>query len=971
MLETKITQEFVFDLQQAIGGQVKADLLTRQLYSTDASCYRIVPAGVLIPRDVDEVIAAIEIAAQHQASIVSRGAGTSLSGQTIGPGLIIDHSRYLDRILEINPEGRYVKAEAGLVLGRLNAILAPHALMVGPDPASSAMATLGGITGNNSTGMHSVKYGMIVNHIREVEVILADGSRVTFGPRTPAEVETLARKSTLEGKLYREIPQLVEQYQADIATRYPQTWRNVAGYNLNYLLADQEAGRPFNLAPLIVGSEGTLANIVNVTLNLVTRPRFTRLLVLQFADLHTTLETVPAILEHRPAAVELIDRFFIHLTRSNAEFGRRLNRFVEGDPRTVLIIELADDDQAAMAAQADALEKDLRHHGYQERIIHCVTNEEINNVWTVRKAGSGLLMGRRGDAKPWGFADDATVPIDQLPSYAAAIEETCREAGTEAAFFAHVSAGCLHINPVVNLKTPDGLALMQTICTSFAQIAIAHHGTTTGEHGEGLARSHFNEQLYGPRLHQAFRQVKGLFDPHNLMNPGKIVDAPAPWTPELLRFYPAYQTPYAPAETYLDFSSDGGFAGLVEMCYGQSDCRRLAGGTMCPSFRATRDEAHTTRGRANALRAAMTGQLGQEGMTSKELYDVMDLCMECKACKQECPSLVDMAKLKYEFLAHYTDKHGVPLRSWLFGHVALLNQIGSMVPWLTNWVYQNSLIHWALDRFIGIDKRRSLPLLDRQTFQKWFYRRSTAPPAPRGPVVLWDDTYLTYNNPEIGQAAVKVLEAAGFEVKLIDRRKCCGRPMISKGLLKDARENAAHNVALLAPYVAQGIPIVGVEPSCVATFRDEYPDLLRSEDARLVAQHSFFIEEFLSVLAEKGALNLPFAASTESRHILVHGHCYQKAQTGTASMLKMLQQIPNSTVEEIPSGCCGMAGSFGYEKEHFDVSQAVGEDVLLPAVRSALPETIIAAAGMSCRHQILEGTGRRALHPIQVLAEAL
>jgi Fe-S oxidoreductase/FAD/FMN-containing dehydrogenase len=844
--------------------------------------------------------------------------------------------------------------------------------MIGPDPASAAMATLGGITGNNSTGMHSVKYGMIADHVREIEVILADGSRATFGPCTLPEVETLAKQSSLEGRLYREIPKLVAQYRDDIASRYPQTWRNVAGYNLNYLLAGQRAGKPFNLAPLIIGSEGTLASIVNVTLNTVPRPRYTRLMVLQFADLQTTLETVPVILKEKPAAIELIDRFFIHLTRAHAEYGPRLERFIQGDPRAVLVVELANDDTSAMAAQSAALEKRLRRHGYQERVVHCTTAEEISNVWIVRKAGGGLLMGQRGDAKPWAFADDATVPIEQLPSYAEAIEQACREAGTEAAFFAHVSAGCLHINPVVNLKTPEGLALMQTICTSFAEIAMAHNGTTTGEHGEGMARSYFNEQLYGPRLHQAFREVKGLFDPHNLMNPGKIIDAPAPWTPELLRFNPDYCTPYAPTETYLDFSADGGFTGLVEMCYGQADCRRrIGGGAMCPSFRATRDEAHSTRGRANALRTAMTGQLGPDGMTSKELYEVLDLCLECKACKRECPSLVDMAKLKYEFLAQYMAKHGVPWRSWLFGHVAFFNRLGSIVPALTNWIYRNSLFRWGLERFIGIDRRHTMPLIAPRSFHKWFNSRPTPPPATRGPVILWDDTYLTYNEPEIGQAAVRILEAAGFAVKLLSKRKCCGRPMISKGLLKDARVNAAHNVALLAPFAAQGVPIVGIEPSCIATFRDEYPDLLRSEQARLVAKHSFFIEEFLVDLAEQGELNLKFATLEESRHILVHGHCYQKALTGTAPVLKMLKLLPQTTVEEIPSGCCGMAGSFGYEKEHYEVSKAVGEDVLLPAIRAASPDTIIAAAGTSCRHQIFEGTGRQALHPIIILADAL
>ncbi|MGA2261089.1 MAG: FAD-linked oxidase C-terminal domain-containing protein [Acidobacteriota bacterium] len=964
-------QEILRDLQKAIGGEVKFDLLTRNLYSTDASCYRMMPAGVVIPRTVDDVAATMEIASRHQVSVVPRGSGTSVSGQTVGPGLIIDHSRYVDRILQVNPEERWVKAQAGVVLDQLNSILQPHDLMVGPDPASSGMATLGGMTGNNSTGMHSIRHGMMADHVRELEVVLSDGSRANLGPRTPAEVEMLARQSTLEGLLYREIPKLVEQYHDDIATRYPHTWRNVAGYNLNYLLADRESGRPFNLATLIVGSEGTLANVVSVTLNIVPRPRCTRLLVLQYAELRAALQAVPVILEHRPAAVELMDRFMIRLTRCHAEYGGRLNRFVEGDPRVVLVVELADDDTSALAGQAHAIEETLRRHGYQGNTVNCTTADEISNVWTVRKASGGLLMGKRGDAKPWAFADDATVPIEQLPSYTAAIERACREAGTEVSFAAHVSAGCLHINPVVNLKTPEGLTLMRTICTSFAEIAIAHHGTTSGEHGEGLARSYFNEKLYGPRLHRAFGQVKQLFDPYNRLNPGKIIDAPAPWTPEILRFNPDYRTPYTLAKTHLDFSADGGFAGMVEMCYGQADCRRRIGGTMCPSFRVTRDESHSTRGRANALRAAMTGQLGPNGMTSRELYDVLDLCLECKACRRECSSLVDMAKLKYEFLAHYHTAHGVPVRSRLFGHITLLNRLGSVVPSLTNRIFQNELFRRALERLLGISCRHSLPPLAAHSFRKWFANRPTPPAATRGPVILWDDTYVSYNEPDMGQATVRVLEAAGFEVRLIAKRKCCGRPMISKGLLTEARRNAAHNVALLAPFAAQGISIVGIEPSCIATFRDEYPDLLRSREARLVAEHSFFIEEFLADLAARDELDLAFATPGELRHILVHGHCYQKAITGTAPVLKMLSLLPNTAVEEIPSGCCGMAGSFGYEKEHYELSRAVGEEILLPAVRAAAPDTIIAASGTSCRHQILEGTGRKALHPIVGLAEAL
>ena len=451
---------------------------------------------------------------------------------------------------------------------------------------------------------------------------------------------------------------------------------------------------------------------------------------------------------------------------------------------------------------------------------------------------------------------------------------------------------------------------MQTICSRFAEVAIAHKGTTTGEHGEGIAHSVFNEQLYGPELHQAFREVKGLFDPQNLLNPGKIIDAPAPWTPELLMYNPDYKTPLAFEETYLDFSTDGGFAGMVEMCYGQGACRRRTEGTtMCPSFRATRDEAHSTRGRANALRLAMTGQSGPDGMTSKELHEVLDLCLECKACQRECPSLVDMAKLKYEFLAQYMDVHGVPLRSRLFANIAAVNKLGSKVPRLANWGFENKLVRRVLDRTLGIDERRAMPPIAETTFQAWFEQRPRAATATRGTVILWDDTYLTYNDLEIGQAAVQVLAALGYEVKLLAERKCCGRPMISKGLLKEARKNAAYNVALLARLAAEGVPIIGVEPSCIAAFKDEYPDLLRSDEARLVAEHSFFIEEFLAKLAAEEDLSGYFSVPHEPRKILVHGHCYQKALMETDPILTLLRVLPETTVEEIPSGCCGMAGS--------------------------------------------------------------
>jgi Fe-S oxidoreductase/FAD/FMN-containing dehydrogenase len=855
-------------------------------------------------------------------------------------------------------------------LDLLNHSLRPYGLMVGPDPASSAAATLGGMTGNNSTGAHSIVYGMMADHVTEVDVVLADGSQVRFSPKTPEEVATLADSDTLEGRLYHDIPALVHDYQTDISTRYPKTWRNVAGYNLHRIAGMLTRGESFNLAPLIVGSEGTLGVITAVKGRLVERPKMTCLTLLHYDDLRAALSDVPYILEHRPTAVELVDRYFNHLTRQSPEYGARLT-FIDGDPRAVLIVEFAGSAESELTERVDKLEAAMRSRGFGGSIVRQTRPEQVANVWAVRKAGLGLLMSMRGDAKPLAFVDDATVPVNTLADYALEVERVCVEAGTAAAFYAHASAGCLHINPLINLKTGEGLHQMQRISEAVAELAIRYGGTTTGEHGEGMARSYYNEKLYGARLHQAFRQVKGLFDAGNLFNPGKIIDAPAPWQRDILRLSPDYRTPFALNETLLDFSADGDFGGLVEMCNGQGTCRKRDVGVMCPSFMATRDEAHSTRGRANALRAAMTGKLGADGLASKALYDVLDLCLECKACKRECPSLVDMAKLKYEFLAHYQSVHGMPLRSRMFAHIATLNRVGSIFPTLTNWSFRNPVIRAMLDQWIGIDRRRTLPAIAPITFQRWFKNREKPPASKRGIVILWDDTYLSYNEPEIGQATVQVLEAAGFEVRLIEGRRCCGRPMISKGLLKEACAHAAHNVELLAPFAAKGMPIVGVEPSCVAAFRDEYPDLLRTDDAKLVAQRTFFVEEFLANLAEKEGLELPFSEAEAKENILIHGHCYQKALIGTGVLNKVLTKLPNATIEEIQSGCCGMAGSFGYEREHYAVSMACGEDRLLPAVRAADVTTTIVASGTSCRHQIVDGIGRTAIHPMVALARKL
>jgi len=951
-------------IEQSIAGDVHFDQLTRQLYSTDASNYRSVPAGVVIPRHPDDIAAVTEIINRDGGSLVPRGGGSSVSGQSIGPGIILDYSRYLNHILEINREERWVRVEAGTVLDRLNAALQPDGLMVGPDPSSAVVATLGGMTANNTTGSHSIKYGMMVNHVREVDVILSDGSRVCFGPKTAAEVEILAKKASLEGQLYREIPQLVARYQADIATGYPRTWRNVAGYTLNYLLADQEAGRPFNLAPLIVGSEGTLANIISVTVGLVPRPGQTRLMILHFDDLRPAMEEVPFILEGGPSAVELTDRTIIRLARNHPQFAHRLNRFVEGDPEAILIVEFAGDEASWLAAQADSLEKRLRQHGYKLPIIHCVTPDDIDNVWLVRKESNGLLSSKPGDVKRPPFVDDPAVPVEELPDYVMEIEQACRDVGTEINFNSHASAGCLHMNPALNLKTAEGLGRMETISKMVMKIAIAHHGTTTGEHGDGLARSYYIEQLYGPHLHQAFREVKGLFDPHNVLNPGKIIDGPAPWEPDLLRFNPSYKTPHAPQNTLLNFDRYGGFAGLVEMCNGQGMCRTLGAGAMCPSFKATAQEMHSTRGRANALRAAISGQLTFD---DPGVYHTLDLCVSCKACKSECSASVDMAKLKAEYLHQFYQTHRLPLRSRFFSYFGDLSRLagGPLAP-LSNLVVQNSLARAVMNRLLKLAPARPFPTFARQTFDAWYRAKKVT--AAANPVILIVDVTRNHNHPEIARAAFEVLQACGFAV-IVPGEHDFGRPAFSKGNLTLARRKALAALEILAPYAQQGIPIVGLEPSDISMLIEDNLSLLPNDErAKQVAGQALTFEEFMWRQMQAGNLTDKFKPQTGK--ILLHGHCHQKALIGTKYSEELLAFL-GYEVAEAGSGCCGMAGSFGYEAEHYDLSLQMGELTLFPAVRAQSEETLIVAAGVSCHEQIAHGAKREALHPAMVLFEAL
>src|SRR5215470_5773721 len=854
-------------LRRVVEGDVRFDAGSRLLYSTDASMYQVEPIGIVIPRHADDVQATLEVARKNQVALLPRGGGTSLTGQTVNRALVMDCSRYMHRVLEVNGEERWARVQPGLVQDELNHHVRPLGLLFGPDTSTSNRATLGGMMGNNSGGSHSIAYGLTVEHVIEMTALLADGTRVVFGETSPEDFEAKLRLPGPEGHIYREVAAIREKYADEIAARYPPHWRRVMGYNLNELLKPG----PLNMARLIVGSEGTLVTVLEAKVRLVPRPKRTALDVVHYRDVQEALESSASILETGPYAVELTDKMILDLARANLEYSARMG-FVQGDPGAIMIVEYAGDTEAEVKAKVEALEakRSRERWGYAAHLaLEPVAQQSI---WKVRKAGLGLILGLKGEKKPIAFVEDTAVDPRHLKDFVPRFRDIFARHDVDGAYYGHCSVGCLHIRPAINLKTPRGLEQVRAIADEIADLVMEFHGTISSEHGDGRARSPLLPRMFGPVMMEAFRRFKQAFDPENRMNPGNIVDSPA--ITQHLRYGAEYRT-WQPT-TLLDFSEQGGFAAAVEMCNGVGECRKTLEGTMCPSYMATRDEEHSTRARANALRAVLSGHLPPREFTGERLHEVMDLCLECKGCKAECPSNVDMAKMKYEFLHHYYREHGLPLRNRLFGHIGRLSWWGSRLAPLSNWIAASAPNRWLMEKVAGIDRRRPLPAFARETFTDWFDRRRPPASSPRGPVVLFHDTFVTYNSPEIGRAAVELLEAGGYRVELVDR-KCCGRPLISKGMLDEAREHARWNVERLHPFVARGVPIVGLEPSCLLTLRDEWVELLRTDAAQDVARGSFLLEEFLLRERARG-LELRFKAG--SRRALLHGHCHQKAMVG-------------------------------------------------------------------------------------------
>jgi FAD/FMN-containing dehydrogenase/Fe-S oxidoreductase len=952
-------------LRQAVRGEVRFDDVSRKLYSTDASIYRIQPLGV-VARSVEDLAAIVSICGEMHVPITARGGGTSLSGQSIGPGVVVDCSKYLNRLLDLDVAHRTARVQPGIVLDHLNRAAGKHGLQFGPEVATSSRANLGGMIGNNSAGARSIVYGKTSDHVQRLQVVLADGSRADFGPISERDWERRAEGKSLEAGIYRGVRQIVRNNEVEIQKRFPKILRRVSGYNLDYLSAvngQTSVAKESGLHSLIIGSEGTLGLIAEAELKLIPKPKYRGLLVPHFTSLAAAMDALAACLELQPSAVELLDKMLIDLARDNLTTQRQMAAVI-GRPAALLMVEFSGDEQAEIADRIEKLKQRLGEVAGVTALVPAIDPDIRDPLWNLRRAAMPLLYGMHGDRKPVTFVEDCAVSPDRLPEFVARFRELLRSNDTDGAFYGHASVGCLHIRPVLNLKDQREVWLMRRIAEQVTDLVLEFGGSFSGEHGDGLARSEWNKKMFGPVVYEAFRQVKRTFDPENLLNPGKVVDAPA--MTDNLRYGPDYH-PRTPL-TVFDYSKQEGIVRAIELCNGNGACRKMQGGTMCPSFRATCDEKDSTRGRANALRLALSGEDPVRDFRSAWLYDVLDLCLMCKACKAECPSNVDMAKLKAEFLEAYYEHRPRPLGQTLMTRIHWLNQLASKSAGLVNWLQRRRFVRWLMEKTAGIDRRRSLPEVHADHFRAWFARRSPLATAKRtSHALLLDDCFTTFNEPHIGRAAVEVLEHAGCTVELAGIA-CCGRPMISKGFLRQARDLIRQQAPGLARRLSDGMPILGLEPSCILTLADEWPELVPGIDTKRIAAAAELTDVWLARQRQDGKCELPLQARAEK--CVLHGHCHQKALRGTDGTAAALRLIPELEVNVLDTGCCGMAGSFGYEKEHYDLSVKIANLSVVPALQ-AEPDALVVAPGTSCRHQIKDLTGRKALHPMEVLRSAL
>ena len=964
-------------LTQSIAGEVRFDRISRALYATDASVYQIDPQCVVIPRTREDVVRVVEVAASYGTSITPRGGGTSQAGQAIGPGIVLDTSKYLNRVLEVNANERWARVEPGVVLDVLNAHLKTFGLRFAPDLSSSSRATVGGMMANNSSGARSIVYGKTIDHVVDQHAVLGDGRIGHLRPLSSADLDATCRGDGIEAAACRTLPALARRYAGEIERRFPKVLRRVGGYNLDAFV---DAARPVDLSRIMVGSEGTLGIVVEARIRLVPLPASRALLAVEFEDVLDALAATPVILTHRPSAIEVMDGFILGHTRQSATLDAIRRTVFSDTGGALLCIEFASDRAGDdLARRIDDLERDLATR-FRCRATRAVDASAQQRVWSLREAALGLSTAMTGDAKSISFVEDTAVPPEALRDYIARFRDIVARHGTTAGIYAHASVGCLHVRPVINLKTADGVARFEAIAGEVADLVLEFGGALSGEHGDGIVRGPFTRKMFGAELYDAFREVKRTFDPQGIFNPGKIIDSP-PLTANL-RYGPRYPT--ADPVTFFDYTPHGGMGRAVEMCSGVGACRKHLDGTMCPSYRATREEKHSTRGRANVLRLAMTGQLEESGLGDKGVHDVLDLCLECRACKSECPTGVDVARFKSEFLASYWARHGTPLRARAFGHIHTTAAWASRMAPLTNALAASSLGRRFAESVLGIDRRRAMPAWTSTPFSARFRasgmpsrqssQNAAAGGAPRA--LLFVDTFTNYHEPEIGEAAADVLRAAGVATALAPN-VCCGRPLISQGLLDAARSLAVKNVNALSEAAGRDETFVFLEPSCLSAMREDVPALLRGHlqrSAHEIGQRSLLFEDYLERQCQAGRISLPLRSGPAS--VVLHAHCHQRAMGLAATACALLGRIPDATVTDLDAGCCGMAGSFGYTKDHYDVSRAIGELKVLPAARALAAEHgpgrgVLVAAGTSCRHQVAHFTGVKAVHPAVLLRSLL
>jgi len=975
-------------------GDFHTDNAHRAAYATDASPYRELPLAVAYPKDSADIRLLIDFAHREKISLIPRAGGTSLAGQVVGSGLVVDVSRYMTRILDANIAEGWVWVEPGVIPDELNRFLQPCGVFFAPETSTSNRCAIGGMVGNNSCGSHSLVYGSARDHTLAIRALLSDGSEVEFSDLESDAFVEKTKGTTLENNIYKTIKDILSDVtnQSEISKQFPKPGirRRNNGYALDALLDMQPfCGKlPFNLSPLIAGSEGTLVMITAVKLRVVPLPPpITAVMCIHLKSVEESLHANLLALQHAPTAIELMDNVILSLTKDNL-LQQRNRFFVQGDPGAILIVEFSEHDEDVIRQKADNLEKTMKAAGFGYH-FPLITGNKVNQVWALRKAGLGVLSNMKGDAKPVSVVEDTAILPEDLPVYIADFKQLLDKYGLNCVYHAHIATGELHLRPILNLKNREDVKLFHTIARETAMLVKKYKGSLSGEHGDGRLRGEFIPLMYGEQVYGMFLKIKDCFDPHGIFNPGKITDTPP--MDSSLRYDPERQV--KEIRTVFDFSSTRGMLRAVENCNGSGDCRKwhTAGGVMCPTYMATRNEMLSTRSRANVLREYWSQDAKDDPVKNMELFDILDLCLSCKGCKSECPSNVDMAKLKAEFLQHFYDKNGVPLRTWMVAHINFLNRIGSIFPNLYNLITSSSLIK----KMMGFDTRRDIPEIKNYNLRKWLsavhecisngFRNSfTEARAPLsfgegsevkyniGKLYLFVDEFTRFNDVRIGMGTITLLSRLGYQIEIIPHKES-GRTFISKGLLRKAQKIADCNVGIFSRLVSVDIPLVGIEPSCILSFRDEYPELVSHslrEAARKLAPNTMTIEEFIVREWKKG--NIQSSQFTDrNASVVFHGHCQQKSLITTQATREMLSIPVNYTVNELKTGCCGMAGSFGYEKKHYELSMQIGELTLFPQVRETAAETIIVAPGTSCRQHIEHGTGRKTKHPVEVLLEAL